>query len=100
MKRILFSILFFSFLNPIFSQDNLVVGYLPYYRFPLSDNIEYEKLTHLCIAFANPDAQGNLDAGGEDIQPIVDAAHNADVIVLLSLAGGALSNEWATNWAI
>lgn len=99
MKNILFSILFSAILIPVFSQDHLIVGYLPYYRFAQSDNIQYQKLTHLCIAFANPDADGNLDVGGENIQPIVDAAHDADVIVLLSLAGGALSNEWATNWA-
>ena len=48
-------------------QSFKTVGYLPYYRFALSDQIAYEKLTHLCIAFANPDMSGDLDVGGQDI---------------------------------
>jgi len=31
-----------------------IVGYLPAYRFSQNDKIEYCKLTHLNIAFANP----------------------------------------------
>jgi len=99
MKRTLLVVLSCYFLNPLFSQENKVVGYLPYYRFALSDQISYEKLTHLCLAFGNPDMQGNLDVGGQDIQPIVDAAHDAGVVVMLSLAGGGLTPEWATAWA-
>lgn len=88
----------------VFSQlaianDFKVVGYLPYYRFSLSDQIDYHKLTHLCLAFANPDMEGNLDIGGQDITPIVEAAHASDVEVLISIAGGALTPEWAAAWA-
>lgn len=83
----------------LFSQQQKVVGYLPYYRFGLIDEIEFDKLSHLCIAFANPNAAGDLDLGGQDIQPVVDAAHEEDVVVLLSLAGGALTAEWAAAWA-
>ena len=40
-------------------EDNIVrvVGYLPTYRFHLSDKIEYCKLTHLNLSFANPDSR-------------------------------------------
>lgn len=77
-----------------------VVGYLPYYRFGLVNQIELDKLTHLCLAFANPDANGNLSVGNADIAPVVAAAQNQNVKVLLSLAGGALTTEWAASWAL
>ena len=98
MKKNLLIVLLIAFLQPVFSQQAKVVGYLPYYRFSLSDQIHYEKLTHLCLAFGNPDMQGNISVGGQDIQPIVDAAHEEDVAVLLSLAGGALTPDWAAAW--
>ncbi|MCB0571956.1 MAG: hypothetical protein KDC66_19450 [Phaeodactylibacter sp.] len=81
------------------SQQSRVVGYLPYYRFENLGQIELEHLTHLCIAFANPDAQGNISMDGVDIWPVVQQAHDANVKVLASLAGGALKPEWAEAWA-
>ncbi|HMQ46859.1 MAG TPA: glycosyl hydrolase family 18 protein [Saprospiraceae bacterium] len=81
-------------------QQPRVVGYLPYYRFGLVDQIALDKLTHLCLAFANPDANGNLSVGGADIAPVVTAAQNQQVKVLLSLAGGALTTNWAAYWAL
>lgn len=74
------------------------IGYLPYYQFNRIDQIELSKLTHLNIAFANPDMDGNLSVGGRDIQPIVDAAHAVSLEVFLSLAGGALTSEWEQAW--
>lgn len=83
----------------VFGQDFKVVGYLPYYRFSLSDQVDYSKLTHLNLAFANPDMQGNLDIGGQDIDPIVQLAKQENVTVCISLAGGGLTTEWAAAWA-
>lgn len=80
------------------AQDFKVVGYLPYYRFQLIDDIPYQKLTHLNLAFANPDSEGNLDIGGKNIDPIVTRAHQENVEVFLSLAGGALTSAWASAW--
>ena len=95
----LFVLLFVLQTPFLMAQDFKVVGYLPYYRFSLADMIEFDKLTHLCIAFANPDASGNLSVNGQDIDPIVGMAHDVDVEVLISLAGGALTTEWENNWA-
>lgn len=78
-------------------QDFKVIGYLPYYRFGLSSQIDYGKLTHLNLAFGNPDMQGNLSVGGQNIDPIVDAAHDEGVYVYLSLGGG-LTADWVTAW--
>lgn len=75
-----------------------VIGYLPYYRFSSTESIALDKLTHLNLAFANPDMEGNLSIADRDITPIVSAAHAEQVKVLISLAGGALTAEWAAAW--
>ena len=46
--------------NDLFSKKARVVGYLPTYRFSQNDKIEYCKLTHLNIAFANPESDGTI----------------------------------------
>lgn len=77
------------------SQEFKKVGYLPTYRFSLIDDIEFDKLTHLNIAFANPDANGLLSTNGVDITPIVERAHEADLEVFIALAGGAAQlSDW------
>ncbi|MEZ4774859.1 MAG: glycosyl hydrolase family 18 protein [Bacteroidia bacterium] len=78
------------------SQDFKVVGYLPYYRFALANQLDYGKLTHLNLAFLNPDMQGNLDIGGQNIDPVVAKAksENPDIKVLISIAGGGVTAAW------
>lgn len=92
-----FSLLLIT-LSSLAQQDFKTIGYLPYYRFGLSHQIDYSKLTHLNLAFANPDMAGNLSIGGQNIDPIVQAAHQHDVKVYISLAGGGLTTDWATAW--
>jgi GH18 family chitinase len=75
------------------------VGYIPYYRTHLIDSFAFEKLTHVNIAFANPDIEGNLSFGNTDIDPIIARAHESHVEVFISLAGGALTPSWETAWA-
>ena len=68
------------------------VGYLPTYRSLDPTRIDFDALTHLCIAFANPtgtESQSDFDEGArEQIAPLVVAAHEAGVKVLASIAGG------------
>lgn len=80
------------------AQQQRLVGYLPYYQFSRADQIDFSKLTHLCLAFANPDENGEWVMPGSDYAPIVDKAHEDNVDVLLSLAGGAIQSEWWENW--
>jgi len=80
------------------SPSTKVVGYLPCYRFPVVEDLQLDKLTHLCIAFANPDAYGRLQTEGIDIKPVVKRAKRDSVKVLISLAGGGLREEWKTAW--
>ncbi|MEK6480278.1 glycosyl hydrolase family 18 protein [Catalinimonas sp. 4WD22] len=76
-----------------------VVGYLSAGSFEIIDQIELHRLTHLNLAFANPDAQGNLVfSRGKNISPIVEKAHEQNVKVLLSLAGGGGLVEEKPYW--
>ncbi len=81
------------------AQDFKVVGYLAYWNFSTAPSkIEWQRLTHVNLAFANPDANGDLSFEGEDIAPVVTAAHANGVEVFVSLAGGYLTTDWQTNW--
>lgn len=79
-------------------QSFRVIGYLPHYRLDYLDKINFNHLTHLNIAFANPDINGNLTTGLTDIKPAVIKAHQNNVKALISLAGGFLHQEWKTAW--
>ncbi|NEQ53883.1 MAG: T9SS type A sorting domain-containing protein [Leptolyngbya sp. SIO3F4] len=70
-------------------QDQKIIGYLPTYRFSLLEEIQLERLTHLNIAFANPDNSGNLVTNDIPIDDVVQKAHEEELQVFISLAGGA-----------
>lgn len=96
-----FSCLFMFLLfwaHNMWANDNRIVGYLPYYRFHLVDQMELNKLTHLVIAFGHPDAQGRVELPRGDIWPVVRKAKASGVKVLLSLGGGALHPEDEQYW--
>ena len=66
-----------------------VVGYLSGGNFRRIDELELNRLTHLNLAFANPDKDGKLVfARGLDIAPVVKKGHAAGLKVFVSLAGG------------
>lgn len=66
-----------------------VVGYLAGGNFGRIDELELTRLTHLNLAFANPDKDGKLVFDrGFDIAPVVKKAHAAGLKVFVSLAGG------------
>jgi chitinase len=66
-----------------------VVGYLSGGNFRRIDELELNRLTHLNLAFANPDKDGKLVfARGFDIAPVVNKGHAAGLKVFVSLAGG------------
>ncbi len=68
-----------------------VVGYIPTWSFDCYKTIDLNVLTHICIAFAEPDSSGNLslDISDADINACVNRTHAANVKVLLSLGGGS-----------
>ncbi|MBS7254854.1 glycosyl hydrolase family 18 protein [Flavobacterium branchiicola] len=77
-----------------------IVGYLSVDNFSKMTSIQFCKLTHLNIAFANPDKNGNIIFTG-DIDALVKYARSANpnIIISISLAGGVISEEQASNWS-
>jgi hypothetical protein len=84
--------------TPQFAQTFKVIGYLPDYRLSYLNSIEFDRVTHVNISFANPDSLGNLSCEGVNIDPAVTKAHQHGCKVFISLAGGYLTSTWQTNW--
>ncbi len=97
MRKFLPLLLLFA-LQTVYSQSFKVVGYLPTYRFSWINDIEFSRLTHVNIAFANPNSLGNISCAGANIQPAVTKAHQQGCQVYISLAGGYLAPEVDAYW--
>lgn len=66
-----------------------VVGYMSAGSFEQIDEIALERLTHLNLAFANPDENGKLVfSQGKELDEVVSKAHQHNLKVLISIAGG------------
>lgn len=98
MKRILHVLIFLVLTYTLGAQSFRVIGYLPHYRLEYLDKINFKSITHLNIAFANPDINGYLLTCGNDIRPAVLKAHDNHVKAMISLAGGFLKPEWKAAW--
>ncbi|QSB28685.1 glycosyl hydrolase family 18 protein [Flavobacterium sp. CLA17] len=77
-----------------------VVGYLSSDNIYKITSIQFCKLTHLNVAFANPNKDGSLNFNG-DIDALIKYAKsvNPNIVISISLAGGVLSEEQAANWS-
>lgn len=71
-------------------HESRVVGYLPDWAYQYYGSLDFSALTHLNIAFCNPDTEGNLSCWIPDneLKNIVNKAHAADVKVMAALGGG------------
>ena len=74
----------------LFSNKARVVGYFPYYRFSINNQIEYCKVTHLNIAFANPVADGTIVLPSTDnttLSEVVSRARsqNSNIKIYISI---------------
>ncbi len=67
-----------------------VVGYLPDWSYQAYGNLDFTALTHLNLAFCNPDADGDLSCWipENEIHNIVRKSHASDVRVMAALGGG------------
>jgi GH18 family chitinase len=90
-----------SFEEEIMTVDKSarVVGYLPSYRFDSNEKIDYCKLTHLNLAFANPGSNGKLIIN--DFSGVVVRARNENnnIKIYISIGGGYLTDEQASIWS-
>lgn len=72
------------------THNSRVVGYLPDWSYQAYVNLDFSALTHLNIAFCNPDTEGNLSnyIPDTELKNVVSKAHNNDVKVMAALGGG------------
>ena len=82
----------------IYAQGNnkYIVGYLPDWSYGYYKDMDFTDLTHINIAFCNPDTSGNLSCYIPDaeMKKIVDTAHENGVKVLASLGGAGGSGNY------
>ncbi|MBF4516794.1 carbohydrate-binding protein [Flavobacterium sp. ANB] len=73
-----------------------VIAYIPNWidLNSFSSTIQYSKLTHINIAFENPDANGYLTFNSGS-NTIINAAHGQGIKVFVSLGGGSVSEGGA-----
>ncbi|MFC4478538.1 glycosyl hydrolase family 18 protein [Flavobacterium chungangensis] len=73
-----------------------VIAYIPNWidLNAFSSTIQYSKLTHINIAFENPDSSGYLSFNSGS-NTIINAAHAQNVKVFVSLGGGSVSEGGA-----
>ncbi|GGF02630.1 glycosyl hydrolase family 18 protein [Flavobacterium limi] len=78
-----------------------VVGYLSTDNFGKISSVQFCKLTHLNLSFANPDNTGNLIFDG-DIDAVIAYVKgiNPNIKISVSVAGGVISPEQAANWSL
>jgi chitinase len=100
LQRILFLILTLFLLAPLQAAGGYrVVGYYPSWmtaRLPPED-IPYDKLTHICHAFAYPEPDGSIRHDDNLINPaLIDHAHRHGVKVLISLGGWGWDEQFRT----
>lgn len=82
--------------NPFRQEPKEIYGYLPLWNCACYETLDYGNLTHINLAFVNPDETGTLvcDAPDQTVRAIVDKAHAAGVKVLMSMGGAGNSQYY------
>jgi chitinase len=78
------------------SSSFKIVGYYPVDQAMKVDTSEvpFDKLTHIILAFVNPDSLGNLNQDFAALIPFTKAAHAHHVKVLYSIGGGSYQGQY------
>ena len=86
--------------QPLFGQSTRVIGYVPTWgNFTnFTNTLDYSKVSHLNLAFANPNGTGDLEEGLSDnaLNAFITKAHAEGVQVLISLGGATAPAAWDT----
>jgi chitinase len=78
------------------SSSFKIVGYYPLDQAMKADTLQvpYDKLTHIDLAFVNPDSLGNLNQDFGALSPFIKAAHTHHVKILYSIGGGSYQGQY------
>ncbi len=73
-----------------------IIGYYPIDQAMKVDTSEvpFDKLTHIDLAFVNPDSLGNLNQDFGALIPFIKAAHSHSVKILYSIGGGSYQGQY------
>jgi chitinase len=96
---ILFFAVISSFTSNSQSSTNFkIVGYYPFDEAMKVDTtqVPFNRLTHIMLAFVNPDSLGNFNNDFNALAPFIKAAHNHKVKVLYSIGGGTYVAQYHT----
>ncbi|MFM7022026.1 MAG: glycosyl hydrolase family 18 protein [Flavobacteriales bacterium] len=91
---------FLIFFSVALKAEFKVVGYLYNWGNFVNNanNVDYTKVTHINIAFINPDDNGNLSPTS-NLSTVVTLIHSHNVKVLASFGGAGSPSTWATLMA-
>lgn len=98
MKTYLFTFLLSISLN-LFASDFKAVAYMPSYRMANLDDLNYDMITHVMAAFANPDELGNMSYSGYSMTTFVDKVHTNGAKAIISIGGGG-DYSWGAKVSI
>ncbi len=72
------------------TKPGRIVGYLPEWHYQYFDKLDLSEVTHINIAFCNPDSSGRISCGIPDseLTRIVSEAHESGVEVFVAFGGG------------
>jgi len=78
------------------SSSFKIIGYYPIDQAMKVDTSEvpFNKLTHIILAFVNPDSLGNLNQDFGALTPFINAAHTHNVKILYSIGGGSYQGQY------
>jgi GH18 family chitinase len=78
------------------SSSFKIVGYYPIDQAMKADtsDVPFDKLTHIILAFVNPDSVGNLNQDFDALTGFTKAAHTHHVKVLYSIGGGSYQGQY------
>lgn len=73
-----------------------IVGYYPFNQATKVDTaqVPFNRLTHIILAFVNPDSLGNLNQNFGALSSFTKAAHDHNVKVLYSIGGGSYQAQY------
>src|SRR5205085_8929714 len=78
------------------SSSFKIVGYYPIDQAMKADTsqVPFDKLTHIILAFVNPDSSGNLNQDFAALIPFAKAARTHNVKLLYSIGGGSYQGQY------